>query len=95
MINFSEIFYAFVPWIGFIGFILFCVKMTNWARKRKNTAIAFGLALQMFLPDPRAQKSIESVIEVKQEVKKQQLGESAPGNREDETDETVVIRKLD
>jgi hypothetical protein len=93
MINFSEYLYAFVPWLGFIGFVLFSVKMTVWARKRKTTAIAFGLALQMFLPDPRAQKSIESVIEVKQEVKKQQLGESDPDDR-DEHEEDLVLKKL-
>jgi hypothetical protein len=76
--------------LGFIGFVLFCVKMTSWARKRKTTAIAFGLALQMFLPDPRAQKSIESVIEVKQEVKKQQLGENDPDHRAENENEFAL-----
>lgn len=90
MITINAIFFALLPWLGFIGFILFCIKMTSWARKRRSTAIAFGLALQMFLPDPRAQKSIESVIEVKQEVKKQQLGESSPDDTEHNQDQFVL-----
>jgi hypothetical protein len=86
----NALFYAVLPWLGFLGFVLFCIKMTSWARKRKTSAIAFGLALQMFLPDPRAQQSIESVIEVKQEVKKQQLGESDPDEREQLKNDSVL-----
>lgn len=90
MMTINALFYAVLPWLGFLGFVLFCIKMTSWARKRKTSAIAFGLALQMFLPDPRAQQSIESVIEVKQEVKKQQLGESDPDEREQLKNDSVL-----
>jgi hypothetical protein len=34
--------------------------------------LAFGIFAQMFLPDPKAQQTIEAIAERKQEVKKQQ-----------------------
>ena len=52
--------------------------MIDWARHRKAGAIAFGLLVQMFLPDPKAQVTIEMVVELKQEVKKQQYGDKKP-----------------
>ena len=52
--------------------------MIDWARHRKAGAIAFGLLVQMFLPDPKAQVTIEMVVELKQEVKRQQDGDKKP-----------------
>ena len=49
--------------------------MIDWARHRKVGAIAFCLFVQMFLPDPKAQVTIKTVVERKQEVKKQQDGD--------------------
>ena len=48
--------------------------MIDWARHKKVGAIAFCLFVQMFLPDPKAQVTIETVVERKQEVKKYQGG---------------------
>ncbi|MCF2949643.1 hypothetical protein L0668_16090 [Paraglaciecola aquimarina] len=66
------------PWLMFIGFIYVCLKMIHLAKNRKAGAIAFGLFLQMFIPDPKAQITIEAVVERKQEVKKQQDGNAKP-----------------
>ncbi|TDF41284.1 hypothetical protein EYS14_00005 [Alteromonadaceae bacterium M269] len=41
--------------------------MYSWARKQKGAAMAFGIFVQMFLPDPKAQQTIEFVAESKQE----------------------------
>ena len=49
--------------------------MIDWARHRKVGAIAFCLFVQMLLPDPKAQVTIKTVVERKQEVKKQQDGD--------------------
>ena len=67
-----------LPWLCFLGFIYFCVKMTGWVKNRKAGAIAFGLFFQMILPDPSAQTTIEAVAERKQAIKKQQEGDKEP-----------------
>lgn len=64
--------HVLMPWFCFIAFVYLCTKMTGWAKNRKAGAIAFGLMIQMFLPDPKAQITIEAVVERKQEIKKQQ-----------------------
>ncbi|WP_289031013.1 hypothetical protein [uncultured Paraglaciecola sp.] len=76
------LFFEALPWLYFIGFILFGLKMISLARNRKAAAIAFGLFLQIYLPDPRAQITIEAVVERKQEVKKAQAGNKTPKNGE-------------
>jgi hypothetical protein len=81
-----EIITLVMPWFVFLVFVLFCLKMTDWARKRKAGAIAFGLLVQMFLPDPKVQVTIESVVERKQEVKKQQQGDKRPKDEHDKLD---------
>jgi hypothetical protein len=73
------------PWFGLLVFVLLSTKMIDWARHRKAGAIAFGLFVQMFLPDPRAQITIESVVERKQEVKKQQDGKAEPDDEQEKT----------
>ena len=80
-----EIFKVVMPWFVFLVFVLLCIKMTDWARHRKAGAIAFGLLVQIFLPDPKAETTIEAVVERKQEVKKQQSGDKEPKDNEDVT----------
>lgn len=72
MHNLLMILLALLPWMMFVIFILLGIKLTSWAKKRRSGAIAIGLLVQMLLPDPRAQQTIEAVVERKQEVKKQQ-----------------------
>ncbi|MEP0356279.1 MAG: hypothetical protein ABJH06_04710 [Paraglaciecola sp.] len=82
MIYLQTLLYGALPWLYFIGFIFFSLIMISWARNRKAVAIAFGLFLQIYLPDPRAQITIEAVVERKQEVKKAQAGNKTPKNAE-------------
>lgn len=74
----SVLFEITKPWLMFIGVIYVWWKMIYWARNRKALVITFGLLMQMFLPDPKAQITIEAVAERKQEVKKQQAGNAKP-----------------
>ena len=78
MHDLHTLFQAILPWLLFMAFILICLKMIDWARHRKAGAIAFDLFFQVFLPDPKAQVTIEMVVELKQEVKKQQDGDKKP-----------------
>ena len=66
---------AFLPlmvWLGFIGMVVFFACMYRWARRQKGAALAFGMLIQMFLPDPKAQKTIEWVAKAEQEEVEQQ-----------------------
>ncbi|WP_340678173.1 hypothetical protein [Paraglaciecola sp.] len=72
MNNLIMILAVIMPWLFFVLFILLCVKLVSWARQRRTSAIALGVLVQMFIPDPKAQITIEAVAERKQEVKKQQ-----------------------
>lgn len=72
MNDFIAIYIEAKPWIMFLVFIFVCLKLINWARQRKGVAMALGIFVQMFIPDPKAQITIEAIAERKQEVKKQQ-----------------------
>lgn len=83
MNNLFEFIKAVMPWFVLLIFILLSFQMIDWARHRKAGAIAFGLFVQIFLPDPKAQITIEAIVERKQEVKKQQAGDAEPLNDEE------------
>ena len=72
-----------LPWAVFLGLAIFFTKLVSWAKKRKSGAIALGVMIQMFLPDPQVQKTISQVVEVKQEVKKQQAGNNSPDDQQE------------
>ena len=72
MMSICELGFVLLPWLVLLGIFMFFTKMVSWARKRKTSAIAVGVLAQMFLPDPNVEKTIEIIVEQKQEVKKQQ-----------------------
>lgn len=71
---------AYLPifvWIGFGFTLLLFGILYRWAKKRKGAAFAVGLFIQMFLPDPKVQQTINWVAESKEksgEIK--QVGQS-------------------
>lgn len=67
-ISFTQFLPLFVC-LGFATVLGFFYLMYRWARKRKGAAMAFGMLVQMFLPDPKVQQTIEIVTESKQEQK--------------------------
>jgi len=71
--------WAFLPW--FIVFMLAMIasRLMRSAKKRRGFAIAFGALVQMFSPDPYAERNIEMmVIEKKQEKKQEEDMEKLP-----------------
>lgn len=67
-ISFNQLLPLFVC-LGFAAVLGFFYLMYKWARKRKGAAMAFGMLVQMFLPDPNVQQTIEIVTVSKQEQK--------------------------
>lgn len=84
MNHLTSILVMLMPWLLFLMFIGLCFMLINWARKRKATALALGIFVQIFLPDPKAQITIEAIAERKQEVKKQHDEEGKLKDGEDE-----------
>lgn len=74
----DEIVYALLPWISLLVVIGFFSKLTGWARKRKGAAIAIGLLVQMFIPDPKVQETIQVIVKQKQQQVKKQLENGEP-----------------
>jgi hypothetical protein len=66
--SFNQLLPLFV-YLGFAAVLGFFYLMYRWARKRKGAAMAFGMLVQIFLPDPKVQQTIEIVTESKQEQK--------------------------
>ena len=61
-----------LPWLSFVFFALCAKKLIKYAHKRKGIAVAFGVFVQMLLPDPQIEKTIETVIIVEKRVNKEQ-----------------------
>jgi hypothetical protein len=67
-----EIGYLLLPWLILVISVLVFFKLFGWARKKKTSAVVFGVLVQMFMPDPY----VERTIKVVQEDKKQKISES-------------------
>jgi hypothetical protein len=63
----------FLVWLAAFCLFGFFVMMYRCAKKQKGLAIAFGMFVQMFLPDPKAQQTIEFAVKAKQKESKQTL----------------------
>lgn len=59
-------------WLAFVFLIVFFGVLYRWAKKRKGAALAVGLLIQMFLPDPKVQHTIECVVELKEQTREKQ-----------------------
>jgi len=71
-----EFFIVLLPWFSFVFFALCAKKLLKYAEKRKGIAVAFGVLVQMLLPDPQIEKTIETVIITERRVEKEQEDES-------------------
>ncbi len=66
----NKIIMPLIMWLILVCLILLFSALYRWAKKRKGVAIAVGLFIQMFLPDPKVQQTIEFVAESKQKTVK-------------------------
>jgi hypothetical protein len=71
-----EILEDFIPWIVFLLTIFIFSKLISWARKKKTVAITFGVLVQMFSPDPFAERTIEVVQQDKKSAEHRQQDDS-------------------
>ena len=78
-----ELAVLFWPWIILLGIVLVFSWLFSWARNKKTGALVFGILVQMIMPDPYAERTVEIVQEDKKETKKQQ-DENGDGDQLDE-----------
>ncbi len=77
------LFIVFAPWLTFVVLAIIACCLFKLARKRKGIAFAFGVLVQMFIPDPQVEQTIKTVQVDKRIVKnpvkpsvKQKLGDN-------------------
>jgi hypothetical protein len=71
------LFIVFAPWLTFVVLAIIACCLFKLARKRRGIAFAFGILVQMFIPDPQVEQTIKTVQVDKRIVKpsvKQELG---------------------
>lgn len=69
---------ALWPWLLLIFVALFFLELISWAKNRKTGALVFGSLIQMIMPDPYAERTIEIVLQEKKETNKETDGDSQP-----------------
>jgi hypothetical protein len=72
MSGFDELFQLYLPWIVLAGIIFTFIRLFKWARNKKTGAFIFAALIQMMMPDPYAERTIQVVQEEKQDIKKGQ-----------------------
>ncbi|MDP2562653.1 hypothetical protein [Psychrobium sp. 1_MG-2023] len=60
-----------LPWGLFVILIYCWIKLTQWAKKRRTAAYAVGALVQMVLPDPYVERTLQTVKQQKESIKKQ------------------------
>lgn len=70
MNSFSGFIWYALPILVFVLMVLLFSGLYRFAKKRTAVAFAVGVFLQMFLPDPKVQQTIEVVAEKKLPAKK-------------------------
>lgn len=68
----QEIYLPLILWGAFVCLVLIFVVLFRWAKKQKGAALAVGLFMQMFLPNPTIQQTIECVSESKKKSTKKE-----------------------
>ncbi len=66
---------ALAPWLVFVLCALIAKFLMHFAKKRRGIAIVFGIFVQMFMPDPFVERTIETFIVEKRPLQKQRDGE--------------------
>jgi hypothetical protein len=63
------LFIVFAPWLTFVVLAIIACCLFKLARKRRGIAFAFGLLVQIFIPDPQVEQTIKTVQVDKRIVK--------------------------
>lgn len=67
-----SIYLPVLVWLAFACLTSLFIVLYHWAKKRKGAALAIGLFVQMMLPDPKVEHTIEWIAESKEQRGKKQ-----------------------
>jgi len=67
------LFIMLTPWLVFVVLAVIACWLLKLARKRKGIALAFGVFVQMFTPDPMVEQTIKMVQVDKRVVKQKEV----------------------
>lgn len=68
----DELIQLFTPWLVLAGLAFTFIRLYLWARNKKSGAFIFGMLIQMMMPDPYAERTIQVVQEEKKATRKEQ-----------------------
>lgn len=70
----EDLFYLMLaPWLLFVVLAITACWLLKLAKKRKGIALAFGVFVQMFSPDPMVEQTIKMVQVDKRVIKQKQV----------------------
>jgi len=70
----EDLFYLMLaPWLFFVVLALIASWLLKLAKKRKGIAFAFGVFVQMFIPDPMVEQTIKMVQVDQRVVKRKEI----------------------
>jgi len=70
----ENLFYLMLaPWLFFVVLALIASWLLKLAKKRKGIAFAFGVFVQMFIPDPMVEQTIKMVQVDQRVVKRKEI----------------------
>ncbi len=70
--NFDDLYQLFLPWIILFGLFMAFKQLYSWARNKKTGAFVFGMLIQMMMPDPYVDRTIQVIQEEKKSTEKEQ-----------------------
>jgi hypothetical protein len=77
----EQLFMLLLPWALFGGLIYIFSKLITSARRGAKVAIAVGVLMQMFTPDPKVEQTIQLIVKQKQQSENQQRQGEGEGDR--------------
>lgn len=77
----NELARLFAPYIVFFMLLVIFWLLYKSAKRWRGVAFAFGMLVQIFLPDPKVEQTIQMVVEEKR-AKKQSIKQAENGNTE-------------
>lgn len=77
----NMLFILLTPWLVFVVLAIIACWLVKLAKKRKGIALAFGVFVQMFTPDPMVEQTIKMVQVDKRIVKQKKAQTDARKNK--------------
>lgn len=77
-----EIALVLAPWLAFIIIALCAGKLIKSARKGRSYAVALAVFVQMVLPDPQIEKTIQTIVVEKRKLEQNENGEDKDKDKE-------------